>query len=158
MSKSYFTIWKHRGKGGWKSLENLMPFVFHGVWRKRKRFGRLLSTCSATLPRKPIPRRCTPWVWRCDGGHKVSRSKVTVGIISIPRLKRMGALAGLRLTLKICAALEIPREDEWPERKFGKASEAYKDVKSEKRGQFGRNAWAEQQCTELLCRNSQTKG
>ena len=28
------------------------------------------------------------------------------------------------------------REDEWPERKFGKASEAYKEVKSEKREQF----------------------
>ena len=29
--------------------------------------------------------------------------------MSIPRLELMGALAGLRLTLKICAALEIPR-------------------------------------------------
>ena len=29
--------------------------------------------------------------------------------MSIPRLELMGALTGLRLTLKICAALEIPR-------------------------------------------------
>ena len=28
------------------------------------------------------------------------------------------------------------REDEWPERKFGKAPEAYKEVESEKREQF----------------------
>ena len=28
------------------------------------------------------------------------------------------------------------REDEWPERKFGKAPEAYKEVKSEKRQQL----------------------
>ena len=138
-------------------------------------------------------------------------------VMSIPRLELMGALTGLRLTLKICAALELPRnkatfwvdsvnvgfwvqgqsrnfkpfvshrvgeihdesspdqwryvptklnpadqgtrgasvqelikddcwwygpsflkirEDEWPERKFGKAPEAYKEVKSEKREQF----------------------
>lgn len=137
--------------------------------------------------------------------------------MSIPRLELMGALTGLRLTLKICAALELPRnkatfwvdsvnvgfwvqgqsrnfkpfvshrvgeihdesspdqwryvptklnpadqgtrgasvqelvkddcwwygppflkrrEDEWPERKFGKAPEAYKEVKSEKREQL----------------------
>ena len=30
-------------------------------------------------------------------------------VMRIPRLELMGALAGLRLTLKICAALEIPR-------------------------------------------------
>ena len=29
--------------------------------------------------------------------------------MSIPRLELMGSLAGLRLTLKICAVLEIPR-------------------------------------------------
>ncbi|XP_015778734.1 PREDICTED: uncharacterized protein LOC107356639 [Acropora digitifera] len=138
-------------------------------------------------------------------------------VMSIPRLELMRALAGLRLTLKVCAALELPRnkatfwvdsvnvgfwvqgqsrhfkpfvshrvgeiydesspdqwryvppkhnpadqgtrgasvqelikdecwwygplflkisEDEWPERKFGKAPEAYKGVKSEKREQF----------------------
>ena len=31
--------------------------------------------------------------------------------MSIPRLELMGALTGLRLTLKICAALEIPRNN-----------------------------------------------
>ena len=30
-------------------------------------------------------------------------------------------------------------EDEWPQRKFKKAPEAYEEVKSEKRGQFKRN-------------------
>ena len=30
-------------------------------------------------------------------------------VMSIPQLELMGALAGVRLTLKICAALEIPR-------------------------------------------------
>ena len=30
-------------------------------------------------------------------------------------------------------------EDEWPERKFGKAPETYKEVKAEKRGQFERD-------------------
>ena len=30
-------------------------------------------------------------------------------------------------------------EDEWPERKFGKVPEAYKEVKSKKRGQFEKN-------------------
>ena len=137
--------------------------------------------------------------------------------MSIPRLELVGVLPGLRLTLKICAAFEIPRnkatfwvdrvnigywvqgqsrhlkpfvvreihdesspyqwrcvptkrnpadqgtrvafvqdlatddcwwhgpsflqcgEDEWPERKFGKAPEAYKEIKSEKRRQFERN-------------------
>ena len=146
--------------------------------------------------------------------------------MSIPRLELMGALTGLRLTLKICSALEIPRnkatfwvdsvnvgfwvqgrnfkpfvshrveeihdesrsdqwryvptklnpadqgtrgafaqelatddcwwhgpsflqcgEDEWSERKFGKAPEAYKEE--------GR---AKQQYTELLCGNSKIQG
>lgn len=138
-------------------------------------------------------------------------------VMSIPRLELMGALIGLRLTLKICAALELPmnnatfwvdsvnvgfwvqrqstnfklfvshrvgeihdqsspdqrryvptklnpadqgthgasvqelvkdecwwygppflkrREDEWPGRKFGKAPEAYKEAKLEKREEF----------------------
>lgn len=33
--------------------------------------------------------------------------------MSIPRLELMGALVGLRLTLKVCAALEIPKNKCW---------------------------------------------
>ena len=157
--------------------------------------------------------------------------------MSIPRLELTGALAGLRLTLKICAALEIPRnkatfwvdsvnvgfwvqgqsrnfkpfvshrvgeihdesspdqwryvptklnpadqgtrgpfvqelatddcwwqgpsflqygEDEWPERKFGKRQKLTR--KLSRRNEDSLRGTSQQQCTELLCGNSQIKG
>ena len=91
-----------------------MLFVFHGVYSKRKRFGRLLST-HLVMSEKAYAAASYVHHEYEDGTVSTrlvaAKSRLApLKAMSISRLELMGALAGLRLTLKICAALEIPRK------------------------------------------------
>ena len=79
-------------RGGERGSGGYYPHVY---WRVRE------SLCRGFV--------CAPWVWRWDGEHKVSRSKVKVGTIkgheySTIRTDRSTGWS----QINICTALEIP--------------------------------------------------